>query len=90
MEVTLSLAESSLCLLFVSSSPLCFRLHSLLLILFFSPLPLSLPPHLYDPAGALQQKVLLAQPEQFPRRLFLDSASLPSLTLHPLSRLLNP
>lgn len=32
------------------------------------------------PAGALQQKVLLAQPERFLGRLFLDPASLPSLT----------
>lgn len=36
------------------------------------------------PAGALQQKVLLAQPERFLERLFLDPASLPSLTLRPV------
>lgn len=89
IEVTISLAVFSLSsfhffffLSFFSTS-----VYSSLLSILFLPsfLSLSSPPHVYDSAGALQQKVLLAQPEPFPGRLFLDSASLPSLTLHPLS-----
>ena len=58
-----------------------FLLPSLLLLPFtFS----SFYKHECYPAGALQQKVLLAQPERFPGRLFLDPASLPSLTPCPV------
>lgn len=62
-------------------------------VFFFFLLPSSLPftfstpsihlssPHRCDPVGALQQKVLLAQPERLLKRLFLDPAFLLSLSL---------
>lgn len=70
------------------------------IIFFFFPLPVSFSTSVYIfhpfcpfssfhkhecyPTGALQQKVLLAQPERFLGRLFLDPASLPSLTPCPV------